>query len=107
MNLRRTSLPAALYRPAQILGCDRRLVVFSMSVSVWMAGSADVIGVSSGLVFAFLSLYVFRRMAKADPLMREVYFRHIRYVGYYPPFSRPSRSIKKESFFHLFQPKGY
>lgn len=106
MSLRQTSLPAALYKPAQILGCDRGLVIFSMSVSVWMAGSADVIGVSSGLAFAFLSLYVFRRMAKADSLMREVYFRHIRYAGYYPPFSRPSRSTRKDGF-NLFQPKGY
>lgn len=100
MSLRQTPFPAALYRPAQILGCDRRLVIFSMSMSLWMTSSADVVGVSSGAAFALVSLYVFRRMAKADPLMREVYFRHIKYADYYPPFSRPSRNEKRSG-------KGY
>ena len=98
MSLRQTSLPAALYKPALIMGCDRKLLVCSMCASVWMAGSADIIGVSSGLICAFLSVYVFRKMAKSDPLMREVYFRHIKYAGYYPPFSRPFRDGKGEGY---------
>lgn len=45
-----------------------------------------------GALLWFCALPVLRWMAKADPQMTEVYRRHIRYRGYYPPRSRPYRS---------------
>lgn len=96
-GLRQTPIHSALYRPTQVLGCDRALVIVSLTVSAWMAlGSMDLIGMVSGAVFAFLAIAVFRRMAKADPMMREVYFRHIKYAPYYHPFSRPARNHEKK-----------
>ena len=45
----------------------------------------------TGLTLWVFSLFVLRLMAKADPLMRFVYLRHIRYAAYYPARSTPFR----------------
>jgi len=46
-------------------------------------------GVLTGLVFWWTSVAVLHRMGKADPLLRRVYVRHIRYTDFYPAKSRP------------------
>ena len=55
-------------RPNLLLGGDRELVL----VMVMIAG---------GLAFSLAAL---QRMGKADPLLRQVYLRHIRYSAFYP-----------------------
>jgi type IV secretion system protein VirB3 len=76
------------------MGADRELVL--------LAGLASVI-----LIFVVLTLYsalfgmaiwivviaALRMMAKADPLMRQVYVRHMRYRAHYLPTSSPWRSF--------------
>jgi type IV secretion system protein VirB3 len=49
-----------------------------------------------GALLLTFCIYVLRLMAKADPLMRQVYFRHRRYRAYYPARSTPFR-INRES----------
>lgn len=44
-----------------------------------------------GLSLWFGTLFVCRLMAKADPLLRLVYLRHLRYKKYYPARSTPFR----------------
>lgn len=82
----------ALSRPNLLMGADRELVLAT--------GLATVI-----LVFVVLTLYsavfgaaiwilvigVLRRMAKADPLLRKIYIRHIGYRSHYRPTSTPWR----------------
>jgi len=72
-------------RPNQILGGDRELVLVSILISVSLAFSlATLWGIALSAVFWVTSVAVFQRMGKADPMMRHVYMRHIRYRSFYP-----------------------
>lgn len=82
----------ALSRPNHLMGADRELVL--------VTGLATVI-----LIFVVLTWFsallgiaiwisvvgVLRIMAKADPMMRQVYLRHIGYRPSYRPTSSPWR----------------
>ncbi|KPF41406.1 conjugal transfer protein TrbD [Rhizobium sp. AAP43] len=90
--LRRNRIHRALSRPNLLLGGDRELVL--------MTGLAAVI-----LIFVVLTVYsaifgvalwlgligVLRMMAKADPLIRRIYIRHLTYRAHYRPTSSPWR----------------
>jgi len=72
-------------RPNQILGGDRELVLVSVLVAVSLAFSlASLWGVALSVGFWVSAIAVFQRMGKADPMMRHVYMRHIRYSSFYP-----------------------
>ena len=72
-------------RPNQILGGDRELVLVSIMIAVSLAFSlATLWGIALSVVFWVSSVAVFQRMGKADPMMRRVYMRHIRYRLFYP-----------------------
>lgn len=62
------------------------LLVFALVFSA-VELRATVIGVTLWVV----ALYLLRKMAKADPLMRKVYMRQRRYKTYYPARSTPFR----------------
>ena len=92
--LARSLIHRALSRPNLLMGADRELVLIT--------GLATVI-----LIFVVLTWYsaligaalwvgvvaILRTMAKADPLMRRVYVRHIRYRAHYRPTSTPWRKF--------------
>lgn len=72
-------------RPNQILGGDRELVLVSVLVAVSLAFSlASLWGVGLSVGFWVSAVAVFQRIGKADPMMRHVYMRHIRYRSFYP-----------------------
>ena len=72
-------------RPNQIFGGDRELVLVSVLVAVSLAFSlASLWGVALSVGFWVSTIAVFQRMGKADPMMRHVYMRHIRYRSFYP-----------------------
>jgi type IV secretion system protein VirB3 len=92
--LQHSAIHRALSRPNLLMGADRELVL--------VTGLATVI-----LIFVVLTWYsaligaaiwigvvgLLRMMAKADPLMRRVYVRHIRYRPQYRPTSTPWRKF--------------
>lgn len=72
-------------RPQLLLGCDRELVLFAALFSAMLVFSVVTWwGVVAGLSIWFVSVAVFSRMGKVDPLLRHVYLRHVRYQAYYP-----------------------
>jgi len=91
-GLHRNLIHRALSRPNLLMGADRELVLIT--------GLAAII-----LIFVVLTIYsalfgvavwivivgVLRMMAKADPLMRRVYIRHVSYKPYYKATSAPWR----------------
>ncbi|MDH6268232.1 type IV secretory pathway TrbD component [Rhizobium sp. SG_E_25_P2] len=91
-GLRRNRIHRALSRPNLLLGADRELVLIT--------GLAAVI-----LIFVVLTLYsalfgiavwvvivgALRMMAKSDPLMRQVYIKHISYKPTYKATTSPWR----------------
>ena len=70
-------------RPNQILGGDRELVLVTLLVSVALAFSlATLWGIALAVAFWLSSIAVLQRMGKADPMLRQVYMRHIRYRAF-------------------------
>ena len=82
---RETPIHESANRPVQLLGADRELVLISALVAITVAFClAALWGVVLAVAFWLGSVAVLRRMGKADPLLRHVYLRHIRYRPFYP-----------------------
>ena len=82
---RETLIHQSANRPHLILGGDRELVLFAGLTAVCLAFTvATWWGVLIGIVFWLAAIAVLARMGKADPLLRHVYLRHIRYRTFYP-----------------------
>lgn len=72
-------------RPNQILGGDRELVLIAMLTAISLAFClGNWWGISLSLAFWVGAVAVLQRMGKADPLLRHIYIRHIRYRAFYP-----------------------
>lgn len=84
----------ALSRPTLLIGADRELVLLTglatvILVFVILTTASALLGTVIWIVIVGL----LRMMAKADPLMRDVYLRHIKYRSYYRPTSTPWRTF--------------
>lgn len=91
-ELARSPIHRALSRPNLLMGADRELVLLGglaavILIFVVLTWYAALFGVATWLV----TIGLLRMMAKVDPLMRQVYIRHISYRPYYPPTSTPWR----------------
>lgn len=72
-------------RPNTLLGADRELVLLAIMIAFGMGLSvATWWGVALAALFWLGAVAVLQRMGKADPLLRQVYLRHIRYADWYP-----------------------
>jgi type IV secretion system protein TrbD len=82
---RQVAIHQSANRPNLLLGGDRELVLVMVMVVVALAFSlASWWGVLLSAALWIASVAVLQRMGKADPLLRQVYFRHIRYRAFYP-----------------------
>ena len=82
---REVNIHQSANRPNQILGGDRELVLLAILIAVSLAFSlASLWGVALSIGFWVASVAVFQRMGKADPMMCQIYMRHIRYKTFYP-----------------------
>jgi type IV secretory pathway TrbD component len=99
MALRATPIHRAGNRPRLFLGGDRELVMFSGVLSGALILTAqDLRATIFGMGLWFGSLFVLRRMAKADPQLRDVYLRSLRYRAYYPAQSTPFRRSRRSGW---------
>lgn len=72
-------------RPNLLLGGDRELVLVMAMIAAGLAFSlASWWGIGLAVVLWIASMSALQRMGKADPLLRAIYLRHIRYVAFYP-----------------------
>ena len=95
--LRTVPIRRAGNRQSLFLGGDRELVMFSGLLAFALIVSAQELRATAiGLILWFVSLYLFRAMAKSDPHMRFVYLRHRRYKRYYPARSTPFHKNGRE-----------
>ncbi len=94
-TLRQTPFYRALHRPRLLLGADRQLMIITLFLTALLTVvSMNKVSIILGILIFMVSVYALRKAAKADPLMRPVYLRHVMYAGYYAPFSRPWRVSK-------------
>ena len=97
MNLRTVPIRRAGNRHNLFMGGDRELVMFAGLLAFALVFSAQELRASVfGLALWFVSLFMFRLMAKSDPQLRFVYLRHRRYKKYYPARSTPYRVNVRE-----------
>jgi type IV secretory pathway TrbD component len=72
-------------RTNTLLGADRELVLLAIMIAFALGLSlATWWGVVVAALFWLGAVAVLQRMSKADPLLRQVYMRHIRYESWYP-----------------------
>ena len=78
----------SLHRPELVMGGEREPVMCAalMAIITGIVGAvqAAFVTVFIALAFYFGTVFLFRRMAKADPIMSRVYLRHVRQQEYYP-----------------------
>lgn len=68
-----------------LLGADREIVLVTVMIAVGLAFSLGTWwGLLLALAFWLAAVAILQRLGKADPLMRMVYLRHIRYRAFYP-----------------------
>jgi type IV secretion system protein VirB3 len=71
-------------RPNLLLGADRELVLLSaMLAASLIFVIASWWGILLGILLWAVALAILKRMAKADPMLRQVYIRHVRYQPFY------------------------
>mgnify|MGYP000919698491 CR=1 FL=1 len=82
---RETAIHQSANRPNLLLGGDRELVLVMVMIAGGLAFSlASWWGIGVAAVLWVGSMAALQRMGKADPLLRPVYMRHIRYAAHYP-----------------------
>ncbi|MAA99381.1 MAG: conjugal transfer protein TrbD [Stappia sp.] len=82
----------ALSRPNHLMGADRELVlVTGLATVILIFVVLTWFSVLLGIAIWISVVGVLRIMAKADPMMRQVYLRHIGYRPNYRPTSSPWR----------------
>ena len=91
-NLHHSRIHRALSRPNLLLGADRELVLLTgLAAVILIFVVLTWFSVLLGLLVWSGIVGILRMMAKADPMMRHVYLRHIRYRPHYRPTSTPWR----------------
>jgi len=77
-------------RTILVLGADRDLVMGTgIVVAALSAGTMELMPSLLGAAIWTAVLFLLRLMAKADPVMRQVYMRSRRYRRYYPATATP------------------
>jgi type IV secretion system protein TrbD len=72
-------------RPNLLMGGDRELVLMSaLMAAILVFAMGQIWGIPLGIVIWLVCVAALSRLGKADPMMRPVYLRHIRYKTFYP-----------------------
>ena len=88
----RSPIHRALSRPNHLMGADRELVLLTgLATVILIFVVLTWFSVLLGIAIWIAVVGVLRIMAKADPMMRQVYLRHIGYRPTYRPTSTPWR----------------
>jgi type IV secretion system protein VirB3 len=83
--MRSMAIHPAVNRYNQLLGGDRELVLIAALTAATLGLSLGTWwGVGLAVLFWMCAAGVLQRMGKADPLLRRVYLRHVRYRQFYP-----------------------
>jgi type IV secretion system protein TrbD len=91
-GLRRNRIHRALSRPNLLLGADRELVLITgLAAVILIFVVLTVYAALFGVAIWVVIVGALRMMAKSDPLMRQVYIRHISYKPIYKATTSPWR----------------
>ena len=92
--LTRSRIHRALSRPNHLMGADRELVLLTgLAAVILIFVVLTWFSALFGIAIWIAVVTALRTMAKADPMMRQVYLRHIGYRPTYRPTSSPWRKV--------------
>ncbi len=81
-------------RPHLLLGGDRELVLFAALMSAMLIFALVTWwGIVAGIALWVGSVAALSRMGRFDPMLRQVYVRHVRYRTFYPAKGRIGSEI--------------
>ncbi len=90
--LARSRIHRALSRPNHLMGADRELVLLTgLATAILIFVVLTWFSALFGIAIWIVVIGALRMMAKADPMMRQVYVRHVGYRPSYLPTSSPWR----------------
>lgn len=90
--LARSRIHRALSRPNHLMGADRELVLLTgLATAILIFVVLTWFSALFGIAIWIVVIGALRMMAKADPMMRQVYVRHVGYRPSYRPTSTPWR----------------
>ncbi|NMG41426.1 conjugal transfer protein TrbD [Chelativorans sp. ZYF759] len=90
--LTRSRIHRALSRPNHLMGADRELVLLTgLAAIILIFVVLTWFSALFGIAIWIAVVAALRMMAKADPMMRQIYLRHIGYLPTYRPTSTPWR----------------
>lgn len=99
-QLRRIPIHRVATRPMLLWGVDRQMALFlTLVVGILTVWAMNWLAAGIGVTVWVAGLGVLRLMAKADPLLRNVYVRARQYRRYYPARSTPWRIAPAASGF--------
>ena len=76
-------------RPHLLLGGDRELVLFAALMSAMLIFALVTWwGIVAGIALWIGAVAVLSRMGRFDPMLRQVYVRHVKYRSFYPAKGR-------------------
>ncbi len=88
--MRSVVIHRSLNRKVLVMGGDRELVMVSALISLILGvGGMTVLSGVAALCFWVSSLFIFQKLAKKDPLMRQVWLRHRKQKDFNPARSTP------------------
>lgn len=91
-SLHRNRIHRAISRPNLLLGGDRELVLLSgLAATILVFVVLTLYSAIIGVAFWMSIVGLLRTMAKSDPLMRQVYIRHVSYRSHYQATTSPWR----------------
>lgn len=80
----------SLHRASLVMGGEREPVMVSALLALMVgAGGMTLVSALIAAVFWLLALFVLRQAAKADPLLIQVWLRHINQQDFYAAQSSP------------------
>ncbi|SON58490.1 conjugal transfer protein TrbD (plasmid) [Hartmannibacter diazotrophicus] len=92
VSLATSRIHRALSRPHHLMGADRELVLLTgLATVILVFVVLTWFSVALGIAIWIGVVGALRMMAKADPMMRQIYLRHIRYKPSYRPTASPWR----------------
>ena len=76
-------------RPHLLLGGDRELVLFAALISAMLIFAVVTWwGIVAGIAIWIGAVAILSRMGRFDPMLRQVYVRHVKYRAFYPAKGR-------------------
>lgn len=84
MELRRIPIHSSLHRANLVMGAERELALGSALAALLVGlGGMSLVSAGTAIVFWVSTIWVLRRMARADPMMSKVWLRHVRQQVFY------------------------